>query len=102
MLKNAKIALGTLVGGTLMALSLTSIAQSSWQVWVKTHYAYIPSPYTAYFLVVRDCTWQYTTSQGGNWGVVHYYTAQGSCPVSEQQIVWSKSGGYNNTTIYHR
>lgn len=88
-----------LVAGAL-ALAAVGASAANWTLYYKTHYSYAPPPYE--FTNVRGCTWNYVHSWGGNWGVQHLYTANGSCAYSEQQVNFSSGGGYNNTSIYHR
>lgn len=88
-----------IVSALAAALSLAAHA-ADWELYYTTHYDYAPSPYE--FTNVRGCTWNYTTSYGGSWGVQHLYTASGSCPYSEQKVNYSNGGSYNNTAVYHR
>jgi hypothetical protein len=64
-------------------------------------YTTAPSPYLPEFLERNGCTWQYTWSTGGFWGVSHFYDAVGPCAYSTQQIVWSPHYPSPGTKFYY-
>lgn len=100
MISFAKKNIKALTVSALAVIAVGASAAGSWKLYYKTHSPYAPSPYQ--YTDVRGCNWNYVTSYGGSWGVQHMYTANGSCPVSEQQVNYTSSGVYNNVSIYHR
>ena len=66
----------TVLTGTVTALVLMSATATA---------AYDTNPYV-YEGQRNGCTWDYSWSTGGNWGVAHFYVPVGTCSYSQLQI----------------
>jgi hypothetical protein len=84
--------------GAALGFSLT--AAYSLATTVVTNYAFYENPYA--YTNMFGCTWQYTGSQGGTWGVQFHYTATGSCQYSKMDVTGTRTGNpYPNQYQYY-
>lgn len=86
--------------GSALALSLATAYSAA--TTVVTTYAFYENPYA--YTSMFGCTWQYTGSQGGSWGVQFHYTATGSCQYSTMDVTGTRTGSsqyYQNQYQYY-